>query len=311
MGSSRQGLRIVALQGLHAGLILVLPTVAVVVAAWQVAHGTVRPWMPVLAVALYCATMLGITVGFHRLLAHRTFSTGPAIAAALVIFGSMAAQGAPIYWVSNHRRHHRHADETGDPHSPHRDRKGSLKGWRGFLHAHVGWMFTHELTSSVEYSRDLLQNRLIGGINRRYWTWVALGVLLPIGIGFAGAGTGAGALDGLLWGAGVRLFLSYHLTSSINSVTHLIGYRTYATAEQSRNNLWLGIPTLGEAWHNNHHAFPASARFGVEWWEIDIGWGFIRLLQWAGLASGIRQPTAELRFRRQVRRETNGYEPRG
>jgi stearoyl-CoA desaturase (delta-9 desaturase) len=259
--------------------------------------------------------MLGITVGYHRLLAHRAFSTSSPVVALLAILGSMATQGAPVYWVSNHRRHHRYSDEPGDPHSPHRNGDRVLTGWRGFLHAHIGWMFTHELTNSVEFSRDLLQSRLIGSINRRYWTWVVLGLALPTCIGLAIEHTWAGAIDGFIWGAGVRLFISYHLTSSINSITHLFGYRTYATEERSRNNLWLGIPTLGEAWHNNHHAFPTSAKFGLQWWEVDVGWLFIRFLGLIGLAGSIRTPasfaTSPVPALGEPADETNNYEPRG
>jgi stearoyl-CoA desaturase (delta-9 desaturase) len=292
MSRSNHSWRIVGLQWLHAGLILVFPTVAVAVAIWELLDNAVFPWMPILAITSYGVTMLGITVGYHRLLAHRAFSTPPAVVVALAIAGSMAAQGAPVYWVSNHRRHHRYSDEAGDPHSPHRAGDRELCGWRGFLHAHVGWMFTHELTNSIEFSRDLLQNKVIGAVNRRYWTWVLLGLFIPAAIGAAMTASWRGAIDGFLWGAGVRLFISYHLTSSINSITHLFGYRTYTTEERSRNNLWLGIPTLGEAWHNNHHAFPTSAKFGLKWWEIDIGWTFIRLLEVLGAANGVRQPSS-------------------
>jgi stearoyl-CoA desaturase (delta-9 desaturase) len=284
----------VLLQRLHAAVIFVFPTVAVGIAIYQLLHGLIAPWMPLLAIALYVVTMLGITVGYHRLLAHRAFNTSLFIATALAILGSMAAQGAPVYWVSNHRRHHRYADVAGDPHSPHCDGERALSKWRGFLHAHVKWMFTHELTNSVDFSRDLLQNKSLGVVNRLYWTWIVLGLLIPTGIGLAITGSWRGALNGLIWGAGVRLFISFHLTSSINSITHLFGYRTFATDEQSRNNLWLGVPTLGEAWHNNHHAYPTSAKFGLRWWEVDIGWLFIRFLKLIGLANNVRTPASLL-----------------
>lgn len=291
----RYRLRIMAAQCLHASLILGLPTAAVVLACWQVARGDAEVWMPVLAVLSYICTMTGITVGFHRLLAHRAFEAQPAVAALLAVLGSMAAQGAPIYWVSNHRRHHRYSDAGGDPHSPHADGTRTISGLRGFWHAHVGWMFTHELTSSIDFSRDLLQNRLISWVNRHYFLWIALGVALSAVIGYLLQPAIEGALNGLLWGTGVRLFLSYHLTSSINSITHLYGYRSFETRERSRNNWLLGIPTLGEAWHNNHHAFPTSAFFGMRWWEVDVGGWVIRLLQACGLAHAVRlHPRAAL-----------------
>jgi stearoyl-CoA desaturase (Delta-9 desaturase) len=287
-------------QRLHAGAILAVPTAAAAVATWQVIHDGVRLWQPALAVLSYALVMIGITVGFHRLLSHRAFHAPPVVQWVLVILGSMAMQGPPVYWVSNHRRHHQFADVAGDPHSPHHANGRSLEGWRGFWHAHVGWTFSHELTNSAFFCKDLLRDPAIMRINRGYYGWVAAGLLIPVAIGGLLSGGPSGMWNGLLWGAGIRLFISYHLTSSINSITHLFGYRSFPTAEHSRNNLWLGLPTLGEAWHNNHHAFPGSAIFGLSWWEIDIGAAVIRLLEMVGLAHNVRRPSAEMIARRRA-----------
>jgi stearoyl-CoA desaturase (delta-9 desaturase) len=270
-------------QTLHATSIVVLPAVAVVLAALDVRSGRVHAWLPTLALTLFALTMMGVTVGFHRLLSHRAFQTTEAVRVALAILGSMAAQGPVIYWVSNHRRHHRFSDAAGDPHSPHRADERALGGWRGFWHAHVGWTFTHDLTNSAYVASDLLQDRRLAWVNRHYGLWVMTGLVAPALVGALIAGA-PGAWRGLLWGGGVRLFLSYHFTSSINSITHVFGYRSYSTPEQSRNNLWLSLPTFGEAWHNNHHAAPSSAIFGLAWWEIDLGGLAIRVLERCGLA---------------------------
>lgn len=278
----------------HAAAILVLPAIAVVIAASRVVSGEVQVWQPVLAVALYVATMTGITVGFHRLLAHRAFQAGKPVSAILVVLGCMAAQGPPIYWVSNHRRHHQFCDVADDPHSPHQAGQRLLSGWAGFWHGHVGWTFTHELTNPVYFCKDLLRDRTLVAVSRHYYAWVVLGLVLPAIIGGLVEGSIEGLANGFLWGAGVRLFLSYHLTNSINSITHMIGYRAFDTPDRSVNNLLLGVPTLGEAWHNNHHAFPSSAVFGLSWWEFDFGGSVVSGLERLGLIWNVRRPGLDL-----------------
>jgi stearoyl-CoA desaturase (Delta-9 desaturase) len=278
----------------HAAAILALPTIAVLIASWHVVTGAVQLWQPTLALTLYVPTMIGITVGFHRYLAHRAFQTSKPVSIVLIIFGCMAAQGPPIYWVSNHRRHHQFGDTIGDPHSPHYADDHELKGWVGFWHAHVGWTFTHELTNPIYFCKDLLRDRSIVVINRHYYAWVLLGLVVATVAGGLMEGSIEGMLNGLLWGAGIRLFMSYHLTNSINSITHMFGYRSFNTPEWSRNNLFLGLPTLGEAWHNNHHAFPNSAFFGLSWWEIDVGGIVISCLERVGLVWNVRRPTVEM-----------------
>jgi stearoyl-CoA desaturase (Delta-9 desaturase) len=283
-----------AAQFVHAAAILALPTVAILIAAWQTLNGTVRLWQPLLTIALYVLTMTGITVGFHRLLAHRALQAHSAVLNILVVLGCMATQGPPIYWVSNHRRHHQFGDAVGDPHSPNYHDDHDLRGWAGFWHAHIGWTFTHELTNPVYFCKDLLRDRSISRINRQYYVWVLLGLAVPTAAGGLIEGSINGALNGLLWGGGVRLFISYHLTNSINSITHMFGYRSFNTPECSRNNLFLGLPTLGEAWHNNHHAFPSSAIFGYTWWELDIGGVVIFCLERLRLVWNVRRPDAEM-----------------
>jgi stearoyl-CoA desaturase (Delta-9 desaturase) len=287
-------------QALHAAAILGLPLLALAVALRQAWSGELRLWQPLLAIGLYGLTMTGVTVGFHRLLSHRAFQPRRAVLAGLAILGSMAAQGPPIYWVSNHRRHHQFADAAGDPHSPHQQDGRVLGYWAGLWHAHSGWTFSHELSNPVYFCKDLLRDRLLGRINRHYYGWVLLGLAAAAGAGGLIERSAMGLWDGLIWGGGVRLFLSYHLTASINSITHAAGYRSFETPDHSRNNWLLGLLTLGEAWHNNHHASPSSAVFGVAWWEIDIGAAVVRGLEALHLVRNVRRFNLEIVARKRV-----------
>lgn len=275
-------------QHVHVYAVLILSLLAFVAAIVEIILGETKTWEVLLMALMFVLSILGITVGFHRLLAHRAFETGPVLKALLSIWGSMAAQGPPIYWVSNHRRHHRFSDQPGDPHSPFwigdQPAGNRLRGW---WHAHLGWLFTDEVTNTTVYGKDLFRDPVIVWVNRRYHWWLLLSLAIPAAIGAMIEQSALGMWKGLLWGGGVRLFLSYHATQSINSICHLFGFRSFDTREQSTNNVWFAIPTLGEAWHNNHHACPGSAIFGVRWWQIDIGGYFIRLCEFAGLAKNV------------------------
>jgi stearoyl-CoA desaturase (delta-9 desaturase) len=260
-----------------------VPLALVVFAAWRAWGGALRwPDLVVLAVT-YALTGLGITVGFHRLFTHRSFKTSPAMRGVLAALGSAAVEGPVIEWVANHRKHHRFSDQPGDPHSPHLDHAGgTLKGtpsgahagWRGALaglyHAHVGWIFGDEsLASRDRYARDLMADPVVSFVDRTFLVWVIAGLAFPFGLGVALTGTLLGGLTGLLWGGAVRMFFLHHATFSINSLCHFFGRRSFATGDESRNLAWLALPTFGEAWHNNHHAFPTSAHHGLRWWQLD------------------------------------------
>ncbi len=245
-----------------------------------------------LLVSMYALTMVGITVGFHRHFAHSAFRTNIAIRIILAILGSMAAQGPVIHWVSNHRRHHQYSDQPGDTHSPHVYEGQKFAQLRGFWYAHIGWMLNSEVTNSMLFAKDLLQERAIAKVNQLYLAWVILGLAIPALLGGVLTATWIGALQGFLWGGLVRIFLAHHATWSINSITHLYGSRAFDTREQSTNNIWLAIPTVGEAWHNNHHAFPNSAKFGLQWWQVDLGYWVIRVMEVLGLAWDVKAPTA-------------------
>lgn len=246
-----------------------------------------------LLVVMYLLTLTGITVGFHRHFAHRAFQAKTPVRILLGILGSMAAQGPVVYWVSTHRRHHRHSDQEGDPHSPHLHEESLFGALRGLWHAHIGWLFHAEITNSAYFARELLRDPVVMGVNKRYFLWILLGFVIPGVLNGLWQMSWMGALQGMLWGGLVRVFLVHHATWSINSITHLYGRRSFATRDHSTNNVWLAIPTLGEAWHNNHHAFPGSAIFGLERQQVDIGAWVIRLLEITGVAWDVHRPSAE------------------
>ncbi len=279
---------------IHASLILILPTVGMVAAIVLAAqHGisTVDLW---LFFSMYAIAFIGITVGYHRHFTHRSFKTYPFIRFLLGVFGSTACQGPVNYWVSNHRRHHRFTDKQGDVHSPYIHGQHELHGWRRFWHSHIGWTFSHEISNTAVAAPDLIKDPVVRQINATYYVWVVLSFLVPALIGWLATRSAGGAFSGFLWGGLVRLFVTYHSIHAITSLAHMWGYQKYGSDNQSRNNFWLSIPTWGESWHNNHHAFPGSAMFGLHWWQIDLGGYAICLLRSLGLAWDVRVPSTEI-----------------
>jgi stearoyl-CoA desaturase (delta-9 desaturase) len=270
-------------------------------AAWRAWGGALR-WSDLVVLAVcYSLTGLGITVGFHRLFTHRSFKTGPALRLILGALGSAAIEGPLIEWVSNHRKHHQFSDDAGDPHSPHLHGSGVRGALRGLVHAHVGWILGGDALATPErYSKDLLADPVARFVDRMFLLWLVAGLAVPFALGWALSGTIAGALTGLLWGGAVRIFLLHHATFSVNSLCHYFGRHPYETGDQSRNLAWLAVPTLGEAWHNNHHAFPTSARHGQGRWQFDPSWWVIRGLVACGLAWDAVGISAERRLARQA-----------
>jgi stearoyl-CoA desaturase (delta-9 desaturase) len=268
------------------GLVTGVPILALGVAAWRAWEGLLRPGDVVVFATLYVLTGLGVTVGFHRLFTHRSFKARPAVRAILAVLGSAAIEGPVISWVADHRKHHAFSDRPGDPHSPHVDHGVGWTGaLRGLLHAHVGWLFRHDQRGArARYAPDLLADPIIRFVDRTFVLWAVAGLGLAFVLGAAIGGSVAAGLTALLWGGAVRLFLLHHLTYSINSICHVFGRRTFATTDESRNVFWLALPTFGEAWHNNHHAFPTSARHGLRRWQLDPSALVIRGLESCGLA---------------------------
>jgi stearoyl-CoA desaturase (Delta-9 desaturase) len=249
--------------------------------------GDTLRWRDLVVLAIsYSLTGAGVTVGFHRLLTHRSFKTSRLVRGLFAVLGSAAVEGPVIEWVSSHRKHHRFSDLAGDPHSPHVDHGVGWRGaTRGLFHAHVGWMFRGVDRASPErYAKDLLADPLLRTVNRTFPLWVLIGLAFPFGLGVALTGSLFGGLTGLLWGGAVRILFLHHATFSINSLCHFFGRRRFHTDDESRNLAWLALPTFGEAWHNNHHAFPTSARHGLTRWQLDPGGWLIDALERVGLA---------------------------
>jgi stearoyl-CoA desaturase (Delta-9 desaturase) len=247
-----------------------------------------------LLLGMYALTALGITVGFHRLFSHRAFETNRVIQLFLAALGSMAAEGPLLKWVALHRCHHQYSDLPDDPHSPHQHGQSLAGLLRGLWHAHVGWVFQADPPDLPHYVKDLRQSRLLRTASALFPLWVAIGLLIPTALGGLLTGTWMGAVLGLLWGGLARIFLVHHVTWSVNSVCHLWGCRPFRTNDHSRNNFLFGILALGEGWHNNHHAFPTSARHGLRWWQIDMSYCVIRALALLGLAWKVALPARRL-----------------
>ncbi len=279
---------------LLASVLVLGPLVMAVV----VASGTLGDRFPLfnlaLAAVLYVIVGHGVTIGFHRLFAHRSFTANRPLKIALGIAGSLSFQGSLINWVADHRRHHRYSDLPGDPHSPVWGRSGALDGWRGLWHAHAGWFFTNDPTSREAYAEDLLADPDIVRVDRLFPLWSALSLLVPFGIGYAVTGTLAGALGTLLWAGVLRVGFGHHFTWSINSVCHHFGKRPFRTKDRSTNVAALALLTAGESFHNAHHAFPTLARHGVEPRQIDTSAAMIRLFERLHWARDARWPVPAL-----------------
>jgi stearoyl-CoA desaturase (delta-9 desaturase) len=268
------------------GILTVVPILLLFVAGWQVWNEALH-WRDIcIFVALYIATGLGITVGFHRLFTHRSFKTGPRTRAVWAVLGSMAIEGPLISWVADHRKHHACSDREGDPHSPHH---GHGTGWsgalKGLFHAHVGWLFDHSERGSKErFAPDLLRDPVVSYVDRTFFLWATISLVLPLAIGWVWGGTIDAALTALLWGGVVRMFLLHHVTYSVNSLCHMFGQQPFETKDESRNFLPVALLSFGEGWHNNHHAFPTSARHGLRGWQPDPTAGVIWSMEKLGLA---------------------------
>src|SRR4051794_37577348 len=241
---------------------------------------------------LYVITGLGITVGFHRLLTHRAFQTHPWVERTFAVLGSLSVQGSVLDWVADHRKHHAHTDVEGDPHSPH---VGHGSGWRGLWHAHTGWLMeTQGQADWKRYAGELYEDPKMRRIGRRFPWLVLASLLIPTALGFVLHGfTLGGAVRGYIWGGLVRIFLVHHITWSINSVCHYYGSRRFAIDDLSTNVFWLALPSFGESWHHNHHAFPRSAKHGLRWWEIDLSALVISGLERTGLAWNVVRVSPE------------------
>lgn len=268
-----------------------LGMIAAIVMAWQ--YNMMSTLNLGMLIGGWYLTGLGITIGFHRMLTHRSFETYKPIRWFWMALGSLSVEGSPIDWCMVHRKHHRFSDHHGDPHSPHLHGEGWWNALKGFWHSHTGWMFktNWSLEERKKYVPDLIEDPMLVAVDKRYYWWVTATLVIPLVIGGLATWTIQGAILGLVWGGLARVCLSHHMTWSINSICHIFGSRDFKSSDDSRNNLFFGIFSHGEGWHNNHHAFPTSARHGLKWWQLDLSWMIIRSMEICGLAWSVKLPT--------------------
>jgi len=282
-------------QRTHIALLNIMPAIGTLSAI------ALSPWFApqwyhlLLVVSGWLFTGIGVSVGYHRLFTHRSFTAAAPTRLGLALLGAMAGQGPVFAWVAIHRRHHEKSDIEGDPHSPavsrHRPHLGRLGNkTRRLWHAHVGWLAKHDVPNPLFYAPDVLKDRILVFCNRHYLVIVVAGVLTPAVVAGGVTRSMREFCLTILWVGAVRIFVTSHLIFSVNSICHSFGSQPNETGDHSRNNIWLALLTHGEGWHNNHHAQPGSARFGWMYWQLDTGFVFIRLLELLRLASHVNRP---------------------
>lgn len=232
---------------------------------------------------MYTLIAFGVTIGYHRMLTHRSFKPHAIVKFILLVLGSMSWEGPALAWAATHVKHHAEADREGDPHSP----------VEGFFHAHLGWIFKDSIAEPAVYCKHLLKDPIVVFVSRTFLLWALLALVIPFAIG---------GWTGLLWGGLVRIFLTHHVTWSVNSVCHTFGKREFETNDRSRNEWIVGLLGFGEGWHNNHHAFPRSAFHGLHWWQFDFSGYVIWTLERLGLAKDVYRITPALLARRSNRK---------
>jgi stearoyl-CoA desaturase (Delta-9 desaturase) len=263
-------------------IVVVFPFLGTLVAVWLLWRHMVYWSDLALFAGMYVIAGFGETVGFHRMLTHRSFQARPVVKFLLLVFGTMAIQGPPIDWAAIHIKHHAQADREGDPHSP----------LDGFFHAHMGWFFGNIDADPAIYCPHLFKDQVVVFVSRTVWVWSLLSLFIPLLLG---------GWTGLLWGGLVRMFLSNHAAWSVNSVCHTFGRRNFQTNDRSHNQWVVALLGLGEGWHNNHHAFPRSAFHGLYWWQVDISGYIIWLLERLRLIYNVQRVSPELLVRRLYR----------
>lgn len=242
------------------------------------------------AIIAYLTGALGVTLCYHRTLTHRSLRMVRPLEYLTAILGTLAFQGSPIDWVATHRVHHAHSDRQGDPHTTR----------KGLMWAHLTWIVRTNRAVPVAGQRDRYVPDLVGDPFYRTLEWLHV----PLQVALAAALFAAGGWSWVVWGVFARLVFTYHTTWLVNSAAHSVGYRTYATTDRSTNSWWVALLSFGEGWHNNHHAFPYSARHGMAWYEVDPTWWIVKLLRALRLADRVRVPTQAVRERFRLRRPT-------
>lgn len=287
------------------GLIVVGPFVGVL---WALFHywGSGINWLDLtLLVVLYLISAFGMAVGYHRYFTHRAFQANRALKIALAIAGSLCIEGSVISWVALHRRHHAYADLPLDPHSPGRYGDSAYGALRGFAYAHVGWLFMSQSVEVERWCPELAEDPDVARIAALAPWWPVISLALPFLLGLAITRTLHGALLAFVWGGLVRVACLHHMTWSVNSIAHTFGKRPFKTGDRSTNVSWMALISLGDSWHNNHHAFPALARHGFGASQVDCSAGLIRIFERFGWATNVRWPNQE----RIVRQEGRNLRP--
>lgn len=259
-------------------VVVVVPFLATLFAIWLMWEHAVHWSDLILLGSMYALIILGVGVGFHRMLTHRSFQPHPIVKFLLLVLGSMSLEGPALEWTATHIKHHAHSDREGDPHSP----------VEGLVHAHIGWMLKSLYTDPQVYCRNLLKDPVVVFVSRTFVLWVVLSLAIPFALG---------GWTGLLWGGLVRIFLVHHVTWSVNSICHSFGKREFETNDRSRNEWVVGMLAFGEGWHNNHHAFPRSAFHGLHWWQFDLCGYAIWTLERLGLVHEVYRIPPALRDR--------------
>lgn len=244
----------------------------------------------VMGIVLYLISGFGITIGFHRLFTHRSFKSSRVLKIALAVFGSMAMEGSVTSWVATHRRHHIYSDGPGDPHSPHRYGERGIARLRGLAFSHVGWLFVSDASSAERYAPDTLRDRDLRRIGSLFPLFAIASLAIPFGIGYSLAGSWVGAISALVWAGVVRTAVLHHVTWSVNSICHVFGRQALEVNDRSTNVAVLSVVSLGESWHNIHHAHPSWARHGALRGMLDPSARLIRIFEALGWARSVRWP---------------------
>lgn len=287
--------RLEKVQHFHAAMVLVLMILGVIGAIGLTMLG--QPvGLPEITVFLVSTFLVGIgsSVGYHRHFTHRSFTAPTPVRVVLAILGSMAMQGSLLFWVALHRRHHENSDQTGDPHSPYvyEDGETPVSMARGVWHSYIGWTLKHSVPNPTHYARDLIREPALVWVNGRYFTWVIAGLILPGVALMLWRGSAMAFLTGVVWGGLLRIMFWHHMIWYITSLAHVWGSREYLSRDRSTNSALLALFTLGESWHNNHHAFPKAAILRFKWYQFDISGVVVQLLQILGLASNVNRPSS-------------------
>ncbi len=269
----------------------IVPAVALV-AAIPVLWGWGIGWADLISAAFfYTVSCLGVTVGFHRYFTHGSFKAGRAMRIALAVAGSLSVQGPVLHWVADHRRHHAFSDRDGDPHSPWNFGTSPAALVRGFWHAHMGWIFDRDLTNRQRFAPDMEADPDMRLVHRLFGPLTFATLLLPAAVGGLVTWSWWGALTGFFWAGVVRVAFLHHVTWSVNSICHMIGERPFAARDRSANFWPLAILSMGEAWHNLHHADPTSARHGVLRGQVDVSARLIWIFEKLGWVRDVRWPS--------------------